>query len=223
MDYILYFAAIGIVLWAQFKVKNAYKHYATVQTENHINGATVARKILESKGLSHVAVQVSQNGVLSDHFDPKSNTVNLSPKVYNDSTIASVAVAAHEVGHAIQYAEKYNAIAIRNTLLPVAIISGHLGWIVAIIGLMASIDPVFWLGIAMLGVIAAFQLVTLPIEFDASKRALAILGDGGYISSDEVVDAKAMLSAAAFTYVAALVATLMQIMRLVMLANRRRN
>jgi Zn-dependent membrane protease YugP len=223
MDYILYFAAIGVVLWAQYKVKNAYKHYATVQTENHINGATVARRILESKGLSHVAVQVSQNGVLSDHFDPKSNTVNLSPKVYNDSTIASVAVAAHEVGHAIQYAEKYNAIAIRNTLLPVAIISGHLGWIVAIIGLMASIDPVFWLGIAMLGVIAAFQLVTLPIEFDASKRALAILGDGGYISSDEVVDAKAMLSAAAFTYVAALVATLMQIMRLVMLANRRRN
>lgn len=223
MDYILYFAAIGIVLWAQYKVKGAYKHYATVQTENHINGATVARRILESKGLSHVAVQVSQNGVLSDHFDPKSNTVNLSPKVYNDSTIASVAVAAHEVGHAIQYAEKYNAIAIRNTILPVAIISGHLGWIVAIIGLMASIDPVFWLGIAMLGVIAAFQLITLPIEFDASKRALAILGDGGYISSDEVVDAKAMLSAAAFTYVAALVATLMQIMRLVMLSNRRRN
>jgi hypothetical protein len=222
METIIYLIAIGLTFWAQYKVKGTYSHFSTVPTNNRMNGAAVARRILDSKGLYDVPVQMSQNGVLSDHFDPKSNTVNLSPKVYNESSIASVAVAAHEVGHAIQYAERYSFIGLRNTLLPIAIISGHLGWIVAFTGLISGFDAIFYLGLTMLLVIAAFQFVTLPIEFDASKRALVNLEEGGFVDLDERADAKSMLSAAAMTYIAAFVATLLQIYRLVLMSNRRR-
>lgn len=217
---ILYFAAIILVIWAQTKVKGVYEHYSRVQSEKHITGAQVARRILDSHGLHHVEVQMSQNGVLSDHFDPRTNVVNLSPKVYNEDSIASVAVAAHEVGHAIQFAENYSFIGIRNKLLPVAIVSGNLGWFVIIIGLISGFMPIFYIGLAMLGMIALFQLVTLPVEFDASGRALAILRNDGYLSEDEGADAKSMLRAAALTYVAALLATLMQILRLVLMSQR---
>lgn len=222
METIVYLIAIGLTFWAQYKVKGAYSHFSTVPTNNRLNGAAVARRILDSKGLYDVPVQMSQRGVLSDHFDPKANTVNLSPKVYNESSIASVAVAAHEVGHAIQYAEKYSFIGLRNTLLPIAIVSGHLGWVVAFIGLISGFDAIFYLGLAMLLVIAAFQFVTLPIEFDASKRALVNLEEGGFVDLDERSDAKSMLSAAAMTYIAAFVATLLQIYRLILMSNRRR-
>lgn len=222
MDIILYVLALGLVFWAQFKVKGAYSHFSTVQTDQRINGASIARKILDSNGLSNVQVQLSQSGLLSDHFDPKSNTVNLSPKVYNDSSIASVAIAAHEVGHAIQYAENYSMIAVRNKVLPLAIVSGNLGWIAAIIGLASGLTSVFYIGIAMLIIIALFQLITLPIEFDASKRALIQLENGNFISMDERADAKSMLSAAAMTYVAALISTVFQILRLILMSNRRR-
>ncbi len=222
MDIFLYLAAVGLAIWAQFKVKNAYKHFAEVPTENRKTGYQIARSILDDRGLQNVEIQVSQKGLLSDHYDPKTNTVNLSPKVYHEASVASVAVAAHEVGHAIQYAEHYSVIGIRNAILPFAIISGYAGWIVAIIGLLASIDPIFYLGLVMLCVIATFQLVTLPLEFNASSRALKILSDGNYINTDEIADSKAMLSAAAMTYIAAFAASLLQIMRLLMIRGRRR-
>lgn len=223
IDILLYLAALVITIWAQTKVTNAYQHFAKVPNDRRLSGYTVARDILDRNGLYNVQVQVSQNGVLSDHYDPKTNTVNLSPRVYNDASIASVAIAAHEVGHSMQYAENYSMVGVRNTILPLAIISGHAGWIVLIIGLMANIDVLFFAGIAMVGIIGIFQLFTLPLEFDASKRALAHLSSGAYVSTDEVADAKEMLSAAALTYVAALVATLLQIMRFVMIYGRRRN
>ncbi len=222
MENILYLLAIALVMWAQYAVKGKYNHFSQVATHNRKSGAEVARDILRSKGLADVEVLMSKNVMLSDHFDPKNNTVNLSPKVYNESSIASVAVAAHEVGHAIQYAENYGFIGLRNTLLPLTIVSGNFGWIIAIMGLVFSSTGLFYTGIAMILVIALFQTVTLPIEFDASKRALAILGSEGYLDTDEVSDAKSMLSAAALTYVAALMATLMQLLRLIMLSNRRR-
>ncbi len=220
-QYILYFAAIALVMWAQFKVKGAYTRFSQVPTENGYTGAQVARHILDKNGLQSVAVQVSQNGLLSDHYDPRTATVNLSPKVYNENSIASVAVAAHEVGHAIQHAENYGAIAVRNAILPFAVIAGNLGWIVCIAGYIMGLMQIFWVGIAMLFVIAAFQLVTLPVELDASGRALTILSADGIINEDERADAKAMLSAAAFTYIAALLATLLQIARLILMANSR--
>ncbi|TFG83476.1 MAG: zinc metallopeptidase, partial [Erysipelotrichales bacterium] len=128
----LYIAAIVIVMWSQAKVQGAYKHFSAVRTENHLTGATVARQILDRNGLSDVQVQMSQNGLLSDHFDPRTNVVNLSPKVYSEDSIASFAVAAHEVGHAIQFAENYSFIGLRNKLLPLAIVSGNLAWFVII-------------------------------------------------------------------------------------------
>lgn len=223
IDILLYILAFIITIWAQTKVQNAYQHFAKVANERRLSGYDVARDILNRNGLYDVQVQVSQNGVLSDHYDPKTNTVNLSPKVYSDASIASVAIAAHEVGHAMQYAENYSMVGVRNSLLPLAIVSGHAGWIVLIIGLAARIDILFLAGLVMVGIIGLFQLFTLPLEFDASKRALVQLSDGGYVSTDEVADAKEMLSAAALTYVAALVATLLQIMRFVMIYGRRRN
>jgi uncharacterized protein len=222
VDILLYIAAIGLALWAQTKVNNAYAHFSSVTTEKRMSGYTVARSILDSHGLSNVEIQVSQKGLLSDHYDPKTNTVNLSPKVYNEASIASVAVAAHEVGHAIQYAERYSFIGVRNAILPLAIISSYAGWITAIIGLLASIDVLFFIGLLMLLVIAAFQFVTLPLEFDASKRALSNLSEGNYINADEVADSKSMLSAAAMTYIAAFAASLLQIVRLLAMRGRRR-
>jgi Zn-dependent membrane protease YugP len=222
MDIILYVLAIALVFWAQYKVKGAYSHYSTVRNDSSLTGREVARRILDSHGLNDVEVLVSQNGILSDHFDPKKNTVNLSPKVYNDPSIASLAIAAHEVGHAIQYAENYSMISLRNSILPFAIVSGNLGWIAAIIGLASGLESLFYIGVIMLLVIATFQLITLPIEFDASKRALVQLETGNYISFDEKADVKSMLSAAAFTYVAALLSTIFQILRLFLIANNRR-
>ena len=222
MDIILYVLAIALVFWAQYKVKGAYSHYSTVRNDSSLTGREVARRILDSHGLNDVEVLVSQNGILSDHFDPKKNTVNLSPKVYNDPSIASLAIAAHEVGHAIQYAENYSMISLRNSILPFAIVSGNLGWIAAIIGLASGLESLFYIGVIMLLIIATFQLITLPIEFDASKRALVQLETGNYISFDEKADVKSMLSAAAFTYVAALLSTIFQILRLFLIANNRR-
>jgi len=222
MDIILYILALALVFWAQYKVKGAYTHFSTVRNDNGINGYQVARKILDSQGLHNVEVLVSQNGLLSDHFDPKKNTVNLSTKVYNDPSIASLAIAAHEVGHAIQYAENYSMIKVRNAILPLAIVSGNLGWVAAIIGLAAGLTSVFYIGIAMLLIIATFQLVTLPIELDASKRAIILLDNGNFIKEDESADVKSMLNAAAMTYIAALLSTVFQILRLLLIANRRR-
>lgn len=222
MDIILYILALALVFWAQYKVKGAYSHFSTVRTIKQMSGSSVARKILDSQGLNNVQVQLSKNGLLSDHFDPKNNTVNLSPKVFNDSSIASVAIAAHEVGHAIQYAENYSMISVRNSILPLAIVSGNLGWVAAIIGLLSGIESIFYIGIIMLIIIAAFQLITLPIEFDASNRALIHLESGEFINFEEKADVKSMLSAAAMTYVAALISTIFQILRLLLLSNRRR-
>jgi len=220
---ILFFIAMGLSFWAQSQVQSKYAHFAKVGTENGVTGYQVARRILDSKGLQNVEVQVSQKGLLSDHYDPKTNTVNLSPKVYHDASVASVAVAAHEVGHAIQYAENYSFVGVRNVLLPAAIISGYAGWIVCFIGLAASgLDMLFWVGLMMLGVVALFQLVTLPLEFNASSRALQILEEDNYISIDEVADSRSMLNAAAMTYLAAFLATLFQIMRLLMIRGSRR-
>jgi Zn-dependent membrane protease YugP len=220
---ILLVLAIGISFWAQSQVQNKYAHFSKVPTENGINGYQVARKILDSKGLQNVDIQVSQRGLLSDHYDPKTNTVNLSPKVYNDSTVASVAVAAHEVGHAIQYAENYSFVGIRNMLLPATIVSSYLGWVAIMIGLLSySLDFLFWIGLMMIGVLALFQLVTLPLEFNASSRALKILEEDNYISIDEVADSKSMLNAAAMTYLAAFLASLLTIMRLLLIRGSRR-
>lgn len=222
MELILYLLAIIIMMAAQAGVQGRYRKYSQIRSDRGLSGAEVARKILDSKGLHHVRVEQNPNGgVLSDHFDPKQNVVRLSHAVYSDNSIASVAVAAHEVGHAIQYAEGYQAIAVRNTILPFAIVAQNLGWAAIMLGFLSNFDGFIGIGILMLLVIAAFQLITLPVEFNASSRALVIL-ENGYLYEDEVRDAKSMLNAAAFTYVAALISTLANILRILMQMNRRR-
>jgi uncharacterized protein len=221
MEYILLFGAMILVMWSQSKVKGKYEQYSRVAADTHYSGAQIATMILKRKGIYDVQVEMGQ-GLLSDHYDPKAKIVRLSPDVYNTNSIAALSIAAHEVGHAIQHAENYGGIALRNTILPAAIISGHLAWGVILIGLFAGLDILFFAGIAMLGIIALFQTVTLPVEFDASSRAITLLSNMDILNGEELTYAKDMLSAAALTYVAALIATLAQIMRLFLLRGRRR-
>ncbi len=220
MDILLYFAAIIVALVAQARVHGAYQKYKQVRTQRGYTGAQVARRILDQNGLQHVVVEQAQ-GTLSDHYDPRSNVVRLSTDIYNNSSIASVSVAAHEVGHAIQHKENYGFIGLRNAILPVTQIASTLAWPVILFGLLASSTGLLWTGIVMLSVVLVFQLITLPVEFNASSRAIKLLVDDGFITTDEVSESKSMLSAAAMTYVAAVVASALQILRLVLLANRR--
>ena len=221
MNSFLYLLALVLVVWAQFKVNGAYARYRNVSTRRGYRGVEAARMILNQNGLHDVKIEMATGGELSDHYDPQTNTVRLSKDVYYNDSIASVAISAHEVGHAIQHATNYGFIGLRNMILPYAMISSKLGWTILFLGLMFTLDSLFYIGIAMLCVIALFQLITLPVELNASKRALALLESNGIILAEEKRDCKAMLSAAAFTYIAALISTLLQILRL--LGRRRRD
>ena len=221
MNSFLYLLALVLVVWAQFKVNGAYARYRNVSTRRGYRGVDVARMILNQNGLHDVKIEMATGGELSDHYDPQTNTVRLSKDVYYNDSIASVAISAHEVGHAIQHATNYGFIGLRNMILPYAMISSKLGWTILFLGLMFTLDSLFYIGIAMLCVIALFQLITLPVELNASKRALALLESNGIILAEEKRDCKTMLSAAAFTYIAALISTLLQILRL--LGRRRRD
>jgi uncharacterized protein len=219
-EYVLLFGAMILVAWSQNKVRGKYERYSRIATNSRYTGEDVAKMILSRNGIHDVQVEMGQ-GFLSDHYDPKAKIVRLSPGNFSTNSIAAVSIAAHEVGHAIQHAENYGGIALRNAILPAAIISGHLAWVVIMIGFF-TFPAIFYVGIGMLGVIALFQTVTLPVEFNASSRAMNLISEMGILNSDEQSYAKDMLSAAAFTYVAALIATLAQIMRLLLIRGRRR-
>lgn len=220
-DFILYALAAGVMIAAQAKVKNAYNRFSKMRANTSYTGYDVAKLIMQRQGINDVEVQQAQ-GMLSDHYDPKAKVVRLSNGVYNTNSIAAISIAAHEVGHVIQHHQGYGFLALRNSVLPAAIVAGKLGWGVLIAGLLFSSTGLLYVGIGMLGIIALFQLITLPVEFDASHRALNLLVDEGIVSLDERSYAKSMLSAAALTYVAALAGTLLQILRFTLLANRRR-
>ena len=221
MDLILYFAAIAIALWAQTSVKNVYNRFSKVAATTRLTGFDVAQLIMRRQGVSDVNVEMTQS-LLGDHYDPRSKTVRLSPTVYNTNSIASIAIAAHEVGHVLQDHEGYAFLKLRNSMLPLAVISGNLAWIVIIIGFFASSLNLIYIGLLMLGVIAFFQLVTLPLEYDASARANRLLVEEGIIGFEDLPYVKKMLNAAALTYVAALATTLLQIVRILLLTQRRR-
>lgn len=220
-DIILYILAAVIMMAAQSKVQNAYRRFSKMRANTSYTGSDVANLILRRQGIGDVEVEPGK-GTLSDHYDPKAKKVRLSEGVYGSNSIAAISIAAHEVGHAIQHHQGYSILALRNMILPAAVVAGNLGWGVLLFGLLFGATQLIYIGIAMLLVIALFQLVTLPVEFDASKRALVLLVDEGVISLDERSYAKSMLSAAALTYVAALIGTLLQILRFALLANRRR-
>ena len=221
MGFVILSMVLSLV--ASSMVNSSYRKYSRVSTIENVSGAEIARRILATKGIHDVDVVLSSGGQLSDHYDPTKKIVALSPKVYNDSTIASVAVAAHEVGHAIQHHEAYGFIGLRNRILPAAIVSSKLAMFPIMIGLFNPNDRFFfWIGIALLGVTALFQVVTLPVEFDASFRAISIINSEGMLVESEQAGAKKMLTAAALTYVAALAATILNILRLIAVRNSRR-
>lgn len=218
---VLVMLAALLAIWAQTRVQTTYRKYKKIPNRKGMTGAQVAREILDSEGLYQIQIFEVQ-GQLSDHYNPGKNTINLSSDIYHGTSIASLAVAAHECGHAIQYKEQYLPIKLRNGILPIANVGQFLGWIAIFIGLLLGRTNVAWIGFALLCGILAFQVVTLPVEFNASSRALHIL-QARYLDEGEYLGAKKMLSAAAMTYVAAMISTLMSMLRifLVILGNSR--
>lgn len=217
---ILVVPAILISLFAQFKVQSTYRKYAQVMSAQRRTAAEITRQILDRNGLSGVAIE-SVHGSLTDHYDPRTNVIRLSDTVKGDVSVASIGVAAHEAGHAVQYATGYFPIKLRNTVLPVANIGSTLSIPLIFIGFLFSMPYLVNFGILLFSFVLLFQLVTLPVEFDASKRAIKTLDEGGILSGNELVGAKKVLSAAAMTYVAAALTTAAQLLRLVLISRRR--
>ena len=201
--------------YAQLKVQSTYAKYKKVPNSRQMTGAYVARDILNKAGLYDIRVEAT-SGNLSDHYHPTQKVIRLSNDIYNGTSIAALAVAAHECGHAIQHAEGYAPIGIRNMILPFANVGQYLGWIAIMIGLALGATSIAWIGFILMSGILLFQLFTLPVEFDASHRAMDIL-EGYYLDRSELKGARNMLSAAALTYVAALVSTLMSMLRIFLL------
>jgi Zn-dependent membrane protease YugP len=224
MDLLLILLPVVLVLVSQGLVNSAYKKYSLYGVKSRMTGSDVARRILDSNGLNKTKV-IETEGVLTDHFDPRSNVVKLSTEIYRGDSIASVAVAAHECGHVIQHKEKYTPIRIRSVLVPIVSLTSRLGYVVLIIGLLAELFNLALIGLIMMAGALLFQLVTLPVEFNASKRAKKILLQEGIIQEDEKERVNGMLNAAAMTYLAAFFATLLQMLRflLIITGGRRRD
>ncbi|HET7658321.1 MAG TPA: zinc metallopeptidase [Bacillales bacterium] len=200
-----------IPLWAQSKVKGAYKKYSRVSNRNGMTGSEVARRILDDNGLFNVPVQ-EVAGELSDHYDPRKKVVNLSTNIYHGSTIAGTAVAAHEVGHAIQDKRSYAPLRFRHALVPVANIGSSLAFPLILIGGLFRVTDLALLGVIFFAAAVLFQIVTLPVEFNASRRAMKQVVSLGIVHGDERKGARKMLTAAAMTYVAATVVALLQLL-----------
>ena len=210
-----YLAAIIILpLYAQFKVKSTYKKYSKLRSTSGMTGAEVARRILDHNGLQNVQVVESQ-GFLSDHYNPLTKIVALSPHNYHEASVAGTAVAAHEVGHAIQDKEAYAFLRFRHRLAPVAGFTSNASWVFIMIGIIfSSMNSLLGIGIALLAVGVVFQLVTLPVEFNASTRAMNQIVELNIIRNEEEPHAKKVLSAAAMTYVAAAAVAVLELVRL---------
>ena len=216
--------ALIISIWAQIKVSSTYEQYSQMFISRRITGAEAARRILDSNGLHHVKIE-HVRGHLTDHYDPRANVLRLSDSVYGSATAAAVGVAAHEAGHALQYAKGYAPIKMRSAIIPVTKYGSVLAIPLFIIGLIFASDSLALLGIALYATVALFQLVTLPVEFNASERALDSLRSLSILRDDELSAAHKVLSAAAMTYVAALLTSLLTLLRLLVIFNggNRRN
>ncbi len=219
--FILVLPALLFAMYAQFKVNSTFNRYLRERSYAGFTGNQVARQILDDNGLHNVTVE-RVGGQLSDHYDPRSGIVRLSPDVYNGTSVAALGVAAHEVGHAVQHATKYVPLGFRTNLFPVASIGSQMAMPLFLMGFLFSFDVLMLVGIWFFIAALGFQLITLPVEFNASKRALAFLDKGGYLSRAEVPKAKAVLNAAALTYVAAVAVSATQLLRLLLLRGQRR-
>ncbi|TGA98122.1 zinc metallopeptidase [Sporolactobacillus shoreae] len=226
IQYLVYMAVLLLIpLWAQMRVKSTYSKYAEVGNSTGMTGAQTARKILDDNGLYDVSVR-EVPGSLTDHYDPRDKSVNLSTDIYHGASIAGTAVAAHEVGHAIQDAKDYTFMRIRSALVPIANLGSNLSYFLIIAGFIFGAMQLATLGVIFFAAAVLFQLVTLPVEFDASGRALKQIVTLGIVQSDEQKDARKVLSAAAMTYVAAALVSALELVRFILMitmANNREN
>lgn len=207
-------------LWASFNIKRTFAKYAKVKTARHITGDMAARAVLNNSGVTGVGIdQIPGN--LSDNFNPRDNTIHLSQSVYGVDSIASVGVAAHEAGHAVQHAEEYAPMKWRSTLVPVANIGSSVGFYIAILGIFMSFRTLAYIGIALFAGFVLFELVTLPVELNASRRAVVALRQTNALSDEEMKGAEKVLRAAALTYLVALASAIANLLRLVLMSKRR--
>ncbi|MDE6357957.1 MAG: zinc metallopeptidase [Eubacteriales bacterium] len=219
---IILIPAIILTAFAQMKVSAAYSKYSNIPNERGLTGAQVAKELLERQGIYNVSVEMVE-GRLSDHYDPKANAVRLSRANYSSASVAALSVAAHEVGHAIQHSKGYAPLSFRTALFPAVNISSKISWPLIFIGLLFGFGNMLLLkiGIVLFAVVVLFQLVTLPVEFNASKRANAMLEGYGFLSSNEISGSKNVLNAAALTYVGAAATSILQLVRLLVILNGR--
>lgn len=214
--------ALILSLWAQCKVQSTFKRFSNVGVRSGMTGAEAARAILRASGLDGLKIE-RHEGFLSDHYDPRSRTLRLSPDVHDGRSVSAVAVAAHEAGHSLQHAAAYGPLTLRSQLVPVVQIGSQLWYVPFLAGLFLNMAGLIWVAIALFGAVVLFQLVTLPTEFDASKRARAMLSSVGIVRTREEEDGVAkVLNAAAMTYVAALLSSLMQLVYMILRAQERR-
>ena len=220
MDPTMILVLIGVMisLWAQGRVNSAFNRYSRVRSRTGMTGAEAAMRLLNSQGIYDVTVR-PVSGNLTDHFDPRTKTVNLSESVYHATSVAAIGVAAHECGHAMQHNEGYAPLRFRSALVPVANFGSQLSWPFILIGVIFGGlgSPLVQIGILMFTLAVLFQLVTLPVEFNASSRAIRLLDSQGILSGDEVDGTRKVLSAAALTYVAAAAGSILQLLRLIIL------
>ena len=213
--------AFIFALFAQFRVQSTFAKYAKVHSKKGVTGADAARAILNRNGLQHVSIE-KVAGNLTDHYDPKANVIRLSEQVYDSTSVASIGVAAHECGHAVQYAENYGPIKLRAAIIPLTQIGSTLAFPLILIGLVLSMTGLTYVGVAFFSLSTLFQLVTLPVEYNASARALTTLDEYGTLDAEEGKQAKKVLSAAALTYVAALATSIVQLLRMISIVSNRK-
>jgi Zn-dependent membrane protease YugP len=209
---------------ASARVKGTFNKYSQLRSMSGMNGAQVAQRVLQAAGIYDVQVR-HVSGSLTDHYDPRTKTVNLSDPVYNATSVAALGVAAHECGHAIQHAKNYAPLSIRSALVPIANFGSMLAWPVILIGLLfntRSSGLIIDIGILLFSAAVLFQLVTLPVEFDASRRALVMLRTQGILADDELRYTRRVLKSAALTYVASAAAAILQLLRIILITNGRR-
>ena len=222
--YILVVIGAVICMIASARVKGTFNKYSQLRSMSGMNGAQVAQRVLQAAGIYDVQVRLV-SGSLTDHYDPRTKTVNLSDPVYNATSVAALGVAAHECGHAIQHAKSYAPLSIRSALVPVANFGSMLAWPVILIGLLfntRSSGLIIDIGILLFSAAVLFQLVTLPVEFDASRRALVMLRTQGILADDELKYTRRVLKSAALTYVASAAAAILQLLRIILITNGRR-
>lgn len=219
--YIIVLPAILLAIYAQIRVQSTYRRFSEVPIANGLTGAQVAQEVLRRNGLSGVEIDRT-DGMLSDHYDPRTRTLRLSSDVHDGISVAAAGVAAHETGHAIQHARGYAPLALRSAMVPTAQFGTFLAWPIFIFGFLFHSGTMLQLGILIYSAVVAFTVVTLPVEFDASARALRALREESLVTADELRGVRSVLTAAALTYVAAAATAVLELVRMLLLANARR-